>query len=339
MGRNADNSDSCKLREEVGDVSGARGMAEIPLDLSEVPTVEAGLAKARELARVLAFDIYKGAMTAPGVRSADENLVLTWHLPLMAFLNRAVSLHRGIVSMIEQANPHATFTLMRAYLELVVLLHYANRHPMYLNAVANPPDEMPEGFGRKSWRSLLDAAAKEMAGVNRVYKNLVEMAHFGYTAMWAPFQLDDPNEGVLRYGTSPHWKRQEDARIAVAMLMENSRVTIELLGDWVRWHVWPEVARATVEGRQDALIVAWDLGHVAWWSPEVWTVYEWDYKLLLRVATVLESSAIRRRSEKLEDGTIREEIDELPADGSRDHAEAALLGLPGARSVSGWEST
>lgn len=221
-------------------MSPKRGREEIPLDLSEVPTVEAGLEKAKELDRVFR-NLAKGSWGPP---TADEPPITgrdlyIEHLPYWSFINRAVSLHRGIVGAIEQENPHATFTLMRAYLELVILVHYVNGHYEYLNVLTNPPETLPKGQGRKKYAVLIDAAAKDMRGIWTVYERLSDWSHFSATSMWAPFQLEEDRH--LRYGTPPHWKRPDDARIAVAMLLENDRHIIDLLATFARVHVWPWV--------------------------------------------------------------------------------------------------
>jgi hypothetical protein len=221
------------------------GGAEIPLDYSRVPTLQAGLEEAARLDKRFS-QLAKESFGPPG---EGEKLLMSSHLPLFSMINRAVSLHRGIVAMIKQENPHATFTLMRAYLELVVFAYYVNKHPSYLASIERPASELPKRRGRKTFQALLNEAAKEMGGVRKVYASLSEMAHFGSTALWHPFTVgEDPEERLLKYGTPPHWKRPDDARMAVAMLLENDDAALYVLADFAQTHVVPGVMAALAAG-------------------------------------------------------------------------------------------
>jgi hypothetical protein len=223
----------------------AHGEAEIPLDLSGVPTVEDGLVQAKEYDRAFTR-LAKESLGPPGY---GEKLLIDTHLPLFAFINRAVSLHRAIVDGIRASNPHAVFTLMRAYLELVVLVHYVNRHPAYLEALERPASEL-RGINRKSPQALLNAASRDMPGVRHVYRGLSEMAHFGSTALWTPFAIiedEHPPEGylgTLRFGTPPHWHKPDDDRLAVAMLLENDVAALAVMATFAQEHVVPHVVAA-----------------------------------------------------------------------------------------------
>ena len=216
------------------------GFEEIPLDLSRVPSVEEGLADAA--ARDRAFvDLAKASL--------GEGTLFLSHLPLMSFINRAISLHRGIVAVVRAENPHAAFTLLRAYLELTDLVYYVDSDYEYLNALTQPMSELPR-HARKSFRDLFEFAAPDMPGVRTVYSVLNEMAHFGSTALWHPFSLDETDPatgtlGTLAFSTGPHWKRPDDARIALAMLREADEVTLEVLRLFAEHHVTPSIERAT----------------------------------------------------------------------------------------------
>src|SRR5437870_4689385 len=94
------------------------GTEKLELDLSRVPTVEQGLGDAADRAR----GFVEIANSAFG--DSDDRPLFEEHLAFFSFINRATSLHRGIVSAVRDANPHVAFTLLRAYLELVVLVYY-----------------------------------------------------------------------------------------------------------------------------------------------------------------------------------------------------------------------
>lgn len=207
------------------------GLEEIPIDLSAVPSVEAGLVDAAERYKRFA-QVFKGAMG-----EQPHPLLFIQHLPLLSFINRAASLHTGVVSAVKQHNPHAAFTLLRAFLELVVLVRYVDLHPEYLEQLKRPK---PEGK-RKHMSELFEDAATEMYGVRHVYAMLSEMAHFGSTALWHPFTITDPEERILSFGTGPHWKHEDDPRTVLAMLREADENFLVVLHRFASHHVTPSV--------------------------------------------------------------------------------------------------
>ena len=113
------------------------GTEKLELDLSKVPTVEQGLADAAERDRGF-IGLSKAAFGEGPDRPLFEE-----HLAFFSFINRATSLHRGIVSAVRDANPHVAFTLLRAYLELVVLVYYLDSNPEYIEALKRPMKELP----------------------------------------------------------------------------------------------------------------------------------------------------------------------------------------------------
>jgi hypothetical protein len=220
-----------------------RGFEEIPLDLSLVPTVEDGLRDAAERYRLFA------KLAKDSIGSEGTGALLLAHLPLMSFVNRATSLHAGVVSAVRGHNPHAAFTLLRAYLELVVLIFYVDAHPDYLAALEKPMSELPKNT-RLSFRDLFDFATTESIGIRTVYAQLNEMAHFGSTALWHPFSLDEGEAeegtiGRLSFSTGPRWQRPDDARIALAMLRESDEAADVLLRRYAAHHVMPGVERTS----------------------------------------------------------------------------------------------
>ena len=215
-----------------------RGFEEIPLDLSKVPSVEQGLADAAS--RYQAFT----KLAVSSLDTGDDKVLLLAHLPLMSFINRAVSLHSGIVAPVEAANPHAAFTLLRAYLELVALTYYVNDHPEYMAALERPMADLPKGT-RKRFSELFEYAANEMDGVQKVYEVLSEMAHFGSTALWHPFTVSDTevgSAGHLEFSSGPHWRNPErDPLVVLAMLQEADVATLHILSAFAENHIRPHL--------------------------------------------------------------------------------------------------
>ena len=211
-------------------------MEEIPLDLSKVPTTEQGLADAAERYRLLTQHAVATLGEGPDRPLFEE------HLGFLAFINRASSLHKGIVSAVRDENPHAAFTLLRAYLELVVLVYYLDAHPNYIEALKKPISELPPGT-RKRFAELFAFAGQELAGVGTTYAVLNEMAHFGSTALWLPFVVESDEERQMGFSTGPRWRKPDDARIVLAMLGDSDKAMAETLRRYSAHHVMPLVLR------------------------------------------------------------------------------------------------
>lgn len=226
------------------------GFEEIDLDLSRVPSVEVGLSDAADRYKRFA-DFAIGAMKA-----SDDHVLFESHIPLYSFVNRAVSLHAGIVSAVKETNPHSAFTLLRAYLELIILVRYLDLHPDYLEALKRSKADLPKGARKQMWELFADAAT-EMRGVRYTYDTLSEMAHFGSTAMWHPFTIgDEPDDRVMSYGTAPHWKKPDDARIVLGMLEEADDAVMVVLERYRDHHVAPLIDRHVIQQRTSRKLAA-----------------------------------------------------------------------------------
>jgi hypothetical protein len=226
------------------------GTEKLELDLSKVPTVEQGLADAAERDRGF-IGLSKAAFGEGPDRPLFEE-----HLAFFSFINRATSLHRGIVSAVRDANPHVAFTLLRAYLELVVLVYYLDSNPEYIEALKRPMKELPP-HTRKRFSDLFEFAGREIAGVVTTYEVLNEMAHFGSTALWHPFVFNDEEERLLAFSTAPGWRKLKDARTVLAMLQESDDAMAETLQRYSAHHVMPHVERYIGRRRiLDALVGA-----------------------------------------------------------------------------------
>ncbi|MFZ5853765.1 MAG: hypothetical protein ACOYXS_04560 [Chloroflexota bacterium] len=229
--------DTGKPRGKASYVTEKPGFEEIPLDLSTTPTVEDGLAIAAVRYRRF-IDVAKSAFG-----DGPDRLLFREHLSLMSFVNRASSLHMGVLCAVRESNPHSAFTLLRAYLELVVTVLYADRHPEYIEALERPMAELPRRT-RKRFAELFEFAARELRGIRAVYASLNEMAHFGSTALWYPFSIEDDGDTArLSFYTGPRWRKEEDARIALAMLRESDEAMLEVLQRYAAHHVQPLVER------------------------------------------------------------------------------------------------
>ena len=207
------------------------GFEVIPLDLSKVLDVDQAIADAGEREKLLVAIVKETLFPIEGAALFRE------HLSLSSFINRAISLHRGVLAAVKDANAHAAYTLLRAQLELVALVRYLDLHPDYLDDLEKPK---PDGK-RKAFRELFKDAATEMPGIRAVYATLSEMAHFGSTALWHPFTITDEESRTMSYETAPHWRHDEEPRVVLGMLAEAEAALLEVLGRYSDHHVLPKV--------------------------------------------------------------------------------------------------
>jgi len=62
--------------------------------------------------------------------------------------------------------------------------------------------------------------------------------------MWMAWSVADEEQSrKLRGGTGPHWKKPDDARIALAMLREDDEAMVEVLGRYAEHHITPALAK------------------------------------------------------------------------------------------------
>jgi hypothetical protein len=202
----------------------------IRLDLSAVPDVATGLAEARTR---------RTQLEAPLRGSFRNRQAISGHVALMSFTNRAMSLQAGVASAIAKENPHAAFTLLRAYLELVATVNFVNASPDYIEVLKKPMRELPRG-SRKRFVDLFAFASDRFPDIEHYYAVLNEMAHFGSTALWQPFNYDNPE--LVAYQTSPHWKASDEPRLALALLARLDAWTTEVFYEFVNRHLPPHSA-------------------------------------------------------------------------------------------------
>lgn len=193
----------------------------IPIDLSQYASVEDALSEAQGLADQLK----RVAIRAMTEDNPERTLSLA-HIFLWSALARAKGLHDGIEREIQASNPHATFPLIRTYVELDGLLLYVTEKPDYLQKlVANPRDSLA-ARGRVSFQAVWALAARRYPGIKKVYEELSEFGHFGSSGVWASVRFDDrnPDPGTLGKVTQwigPGWRDADrDPKLAAAWLVE-----------------------------------------------------------------------------------------------------------------------
>lgn len=198
----------------------APARVELNLDFG---SLDAALAAA-EAAAAGFGGLFVKSLQATGGNLYESSLFVT------SAIARATGLHAGTLRAIRDSNPHATFPLLRSYIELLAIAAYATEHPRYYRALMRDPrDHVPGDPKRKSMQALMNAAAKRFPGIKYPYDQLCELGHFGDTAYWMPFIFTPASEdrppgsplGTLSATSAPRWRDEtRDPLIACAHLIE-----------------------------------------------------------------------------------------------------------------------
>jgi hypothetical protein len=157
--------------------------------------------------------------------SSADVTVLT--VVFQGFVARAQCLHEGAVQMVDAENPHAAFTLLRAYAENAAGLLYAKDHP---NMAEQWWDT--EGYGIAVGR-MTNHARTRFDGFKGIYDGLSKYAHPQAKGLLASSSVTD-DSGALRWQSAPHFKRPEEQLLAYAWVVELAEATRHLLYEFAQ---------------------------------------------------------------------------------------------------------
>ena len=137
------------------------------------------------------------------------------------FVARAQCLHEAATQMIEAENPHAGFTLLRAYAENAAGILNAKDHP---NRVDHFWDT--EGHGVKIG-TITNNAGKRFGGFKGIYDQLSKFAHPQAAGLLASSSISEDNTVI--WGSAPHFQKSEDQLTAYAWVVELAEASWHLL--------------------------------------------------------------------------------------------------------------
>lgn len=149
---------------------------------------------------------------------------MTW----LSVITRLQGLHDAVGREIVAGNPHAVYPLLRSFTETVALLIYIIEHPTYVLALGTPRDQAH----RASPRKLVDRAKTRMPGIDPIYRQLSQVAHFDTIAFALPFDSSAEHERRLKWQSEPKWKNDHDALVACGWLIELAEASHQLLGEY-----------------------------------------------------------------------------------------------------------
>jgi hypothetical protein len=144
------------------------------------------------------------------------------HVVFSGFLARAQGLHEGTVAAISAGNPHAAFTLLRAYAENAASILYAKEHPaeleMFWRDVDGPGVPIEE---------IMNYAMSRFDGFEDVYTQLSRYAGPHALSLIASHRIAE--DRVIQWSSAPAFKSDHDAVIACAWVVEIAEATSHLL--------------------------------------------------------------------------------------------------------------
>ena len=137
------------------------------------------------------------------------------HLIVAGMVARAQSLHEAALHAINSDNPHAAFTLLRAYIEQCAAALYLTAHPQRAERLWNDPEGHGVPVGRMT--SYADSSGR-FGQFRRVYDQLSKYAHPSSISHFAAIRVDE--DARFTFQTAPRFKRDEEKLVAYAWLIE-----------------------------------------------------------------------------------------------------------------------
>lgn len=161
------------------------------------------------------------------LESSDEITVRL--LVFQGFVAKAQALHDSATEMIAAENPHAAFTLIRAYAENAAAILFAKDNP---GRVKDFVDTERHGIpvGR-----ITNHAAKRFGSFKEIYDQLSQFAHPQALGLVAPTSVQGDR---LSWSSVPQFKQPDDQLLAYAWVIELAQATRHLLYEFAqRYHL------------------------------------------------------------------------------------------------------
>lgn len=124
------------------------------------------------------------------------------------FVARAQGLHDSATRMTDAENPHAAFTLLRAYAENAAAILSAKDHPDRVEKFWDT-----DGHGIKIG-TITNYARTRFEGFKPLYSQLSQFAHPQALGILTSMSASD--DGEFTWSSVPHFKRPEDQLVAYA---------------------------------------------------------------------------------------------------------------------------
>jgi hypothetical protein len=163
-------------------------------------------------------------------------------LVFQGFLARAQGLHEGATSACSAENPHATFTLLRAYAENAAAILYAKDKPREVDRFWDI-----DGHGISIGR-ITNYAQTRFEGFRGIYDQLSKFAHPQALGILASTSVTE--DRTLQWASAPRFKHSDDQLIAYAWAVELAEATRHLLYEFAQRYRLGYFNRHHSEGAQ-----------------------------------------------------------------------------------------
>ncbi len=161
----------------------------------------------------------------------SENLTMGFML-FGSFVARTRGLHEAVVREIEANNPHAVFSLVRSWLEVITIAMYVIKKPTYAQYLMEGPGVSRPA--KKSFEAMFHAVRDEAGQLREVYGQLSEFSHFGPLGVWNSHSIEDDLTQTVSWTDAPRWRDERHFQIACALAQELAVAGLfylDLLGD------------------------------------------------------------------------------------------------------------
>jgi hypothetical protein len=150
----------------------------------------------------------------------------TTTIVFQGFIARAQCLHEAAVHMTEAENPHAAFTLLRAYAENTAAILYAKDHP---NLAGHWWDV--DGHGIQIGK-ITNHARTRLGGFKGIYDQLSQYAHPQARGLLASSSIKEGR--TVHWSSAPHFKSANDQLVAYAWVVDLADATRHLLYEFAQ---------------------------------------------------------------------------------------------------------
>jgi hypothetical protein len=151
------------------------------------------------------------------------------HLVFQGLLARAQALHEAAVAATDADNPHAAFTLLRAYAENAAAILYAKDKPERLKSFWDRGSTPPISVGR-----ITNYAehSQRFGGFRGIYAQLSQFAHPQALGILASSSTDQ--DATVQWSSSPQFRRPDDKVVAYGWAIELAEATHHLLFEFAQ---------------------------------------------------------------------------------------------------------
>lgn len=182
-------------------------------EVFDAAQVEAELSAARDAGRAMLHDAL--AYLKDGRIHYDD-------LPYLGFIERAQAFHLGVLSLVEQGNPLAAVTVLRAYAENLAVVFWVNRKPQEFEKLR------PGSTQRLPIGKVIAEAERHLPGFKALYDLWSDHAH--PSGSGAFHTLKFASGGQFTWQSHPNFRSVEDARQVLEWLDSLCTLTTRVIG-------------------------------------------------------------------------------------------------------------